>query len=51
MDRGAWWARVHGITKNQTRLKELSTAHSEENLGKVEDYKCQSAPQTIRLTL
>ena len=20
MDRGAWWATVHGITKNQTRL-------------------------------
>ena len=21
MDRGAWWATVHGITKSQTRLK------------------------------
>ena len=20
MDRGAWWAAVHGVTKNQTRL-------------------------------
>ena len=20
MDRGAWWTRVHGVTKNQTRL-------------------------------
>ena len=20
MDRGVWWARVHGITKNQTQL-------------------------------
>ena len=20
MDRGAWWARVHGVTKSQTRL-------------------------------
>ena len=20
MDRGAWWATVHGVTKNQTRL-------------------------------
>ena len=25
MDRGAWWATVHGITKSQTRLKRLST--------------------------
>jgi len=21
MDRGAWWATVHGVTKSQTRLK------------------------------
>ena len=25
MDRGAWWATVHGVTKSQTRLKRLST--------------------------
>ena len=25
MDRGAWWATVHGVTKSQTRLKPLST--------------------------
>ena len=25
MDRGAWWARVHGVAKSQTRLKRLST--------------------------
>ena len=25
MDRGAWWAAVHGIAKSQTRLKRLST--------------------------
>ena len=24
MDRGAWWATVHGVTKSQTRLKRLS---------------------------
>ena len=23
MDRGAWWATVHGVTKSQTRLKRL----------------------------
>ena len=25
MDRRAWWATVHGVTKSQTRLKRLST--------------------------
>ena len=27
MDRGAWWAMVHRVAKNQTRLKHLSMAH------------------------
>ena len=25
MDRGTWWATVHGVTKSGTRLKQLST--------------------------
>ena len=25
MDRGPWWATVHGVTRSQTRLKRLST--------------------------
>ena len=25
MDRGAWWAMVHGVAKSQTRLKRIST--------------------------
>ena len=29
MDRGAWWATVHGVTKSWTRLKLLSTLQSE----------------------
>ena len=29
MDRGAWWARVHGVTKSQTQLKGLSTHSSQ----------------------
>ena len=24
MDRGTWWARVHGVAKSQTGLKQLS---------------------------
>ena len=27
MDRGAWWATVHGVTKSRTQLKRLGTAH------------------------
>ena len=27
MDRGAWWAAVHGVAKSWTRLKQLS-AHT-----------------------
>ena len=26
MDRGAWWATVHGVAQSRTRLKQLSTA-------------------------
>ena len=26
MDRGAWWAIVHGVTKSQTQMRGLSTA-------------------------
>ena len=33
MDRGAWWATVHGVTKSQTRLSDSTTSlalnHSE----------------------
>ena len=30
MDRAAWWAAVHGVTKSQTRLKRLSSSSSRE---------------------
>ena len=28
MDRGTWWATVHGDAKSQTRLKRLGTQHT-----------------------
>ena len=31
MDRGAWWATVHGVTESQTRLKQLGT-HTQSEL-------------------
>ena len=27
MDGGAWWATVHGVTKSQTRLSDLTSLH------------------------
>ena len=30
MDRGAWWAMVHWVTKSRTRLKQLSTLGTKE---------------------
>ena len=29
MDRGAWWATAHGVTKSQTRLRDLAHAYLE----------------------
>ena len=34
MDRGAWWATVHNVTKSHTQLKQLSTQHTEPGLDK-----------------
>ena len=32
MDRGAWWAAVHGVAKSRTQLKWLST-HSDKKIS------------------
>ena len=29
LDRGAWWAAVHGVAKSQARLKRLSSSSSD----------------------
>ena len=42
MDRGAWWATVHGFAKNQTRLKRL---------GMRSIYSCISAALSAHPTL
>ena len=28
MDRGAWWATVHGVAKSQTRLSDFTYSHT-----------------------
>ena len=33
MDRGAWWATVHRVTKSQTQLKRLSTHVKMKSVG------------------
>ena len=33
MDRGAWWATVHGVTKSMIQWKHLSIAHRQPELG------------------
>ena len=51
MDRGAWWATVHGVTKSWRRLKQLSvharirpqTTKLLENIGRTaSDIKCDN---------
>ena len=36
MDRGAWWATVHGVAKSQTRLSDKEHTHIHAESGKVE---------------
>ena len=40
MDRGAWWAAVHRVTKNQTQLKQLCT-HAITHTSKSGDDKTE----------
>ena len=41
MDRGAWWTKVHGVTKSQTRMKQLSM-HIREALGRCHNFDLQN---------
>ena len=42
MDRGAWWATVHRVSKSQTRLKRLSTQNTTEHIHNLNEeiYIC-----------
>ena len=42
MDRGAWRAIVHGVTKSQTQLKQLKHANQEYITQQREKSKCYS---------
>ena len=46
VDRGAWWAAVHGVAKSQTRLKHLSMhACIGEGNGNPLQYSCLENPR------
>ena len=38
MDRGAWQATVHRVTKSQTLLKQLSTTHESNSKSEIQIY-------------
>ena len=40
MDRGDWWATVHGVAKSQTQLKRLSNKHNFQILSLKVEPKC-----------
>ena len=51
MDRGAWWAVTHGVTKSQTRLRDFTSLTSlasyfisGEGNGTPLQYSCQENP-------
>ena len=49
MDRGAWWAAVHGVTQSRTRLKQLSmTACIGEGNGNPLQCSCLENPREGR---
>ena len=59
MDRGAWRAAVHGVTKSRTRLKRLSTstvmsprcAHNSPSRGFIMSHVMLQSKQRVCLSL
>ena len=48
VDRGAWWAAVHGVTQSQTQLKRLAAAAAAfigEGNGNPLQYSCLENPR------
>ena len=39
MDRGAWWATVHGVAKSQTQLRDFTFTFKETKDLYIENYK------------
>ena len=47
MDRGAWWAPVHRVTKSRTQLKRLNTAQMVKNACLTPPLYFQPSPFSI----
>ena len=41
MDRGAWWATVHRVSKNQTQLKRPRKDHTAACESELQEGKCR----------
>ena len=39
MDRGAWWAAVHGVAQSRTHLKRLSSSNSSDYFLEINSWK------------
>ena len=39
MERGAWWATVHGIAKSRTRLSDFTSLHTHSTVAMVKSFK------------
>ena len=39
MDRGAWWATVHGVIKSQTRLSDFTSLHIKLGVSEVSELR------------
>ena len=51
MDRGAWWAIVHGVRKNQTQLTDLTAASHSRAYGGDRCQHCLLSPYLNILSL
>ena len=51
MDRGAWWATVHGVAKNWTRLKQLMVESEEELKSLLMNVKEDSEKIGLKLNI
>ena len=45
MDGGAWWARVHGVAKSQTRLSDFTFSCTGEGNGNPLQFSCLENPR------
>ena len=50
MDRGPWWAAVHGIAKSRTRMSDFTSLHDEWLDFKINQHACAKSSINYSLT-